>query len=76
MKMYFVKIEHLTNYECSDFIAHFNDYAVAQNFLEESVVECEDDEYDDYLISFGESHWDNGILIDNWLEAKTIEVTH
>lgn len=76
MKMYFIGIVNVTDYECRDFVAHYNDYAVAQESLEKFVVECEDDEYDDYVISFGESHWNNGILIDDWLEAKTIRINH
>lgn len=76
MEMYFIKIENLTDYECSDFVAHFNNYEVAQEYLEECIEEYRNDEYDDYLISFGKSHWDNGILIDDWPEAEMIDITH
>mgnify|MGYP003309874271 CR=1 FL=1 len=74
MEMYFIKIENLTDYECSDFVAHFNNYEVAQKFLEECIEDYRSEDVldDEHLISYGKSHWDNGILVDNWLEAKTI----
>lgn len=74
MEIYFIKIENLTDYECSDFVAHFNSYEVAQKFLEECIEEykSEDGLDNEYSISYGTSYWNDGVLVDNWLEAKTI----
>lgn len=73
MEMYFIEIVNLTGYECSDFKAHYNDYNVMQESLKQFIEDCEN-KYDEFTISFGESYWENGILIDNWLEAEKIDI--